>query len=69
MSKTSMPCIFPRISKRSRPVACSRSVGMVPGEAPGGRRSDSVRTSIGGGRGVSGGGLEGEGGSGEEGTW
>lgn len=42
MSKTSIPCIFPRISKRSRPVACSRSVGTVPGRAPGGRRSASV---------------------------
>lgn len=31
MSKISTPCIFPRISRRSRPVACSRSVGMVPG--------------------------------------
>lgn len=41
MSKTSTPCIFPRISKRSRPVACSRSVGVVPGAAPGGRRSAS----------------------------
>jgi hypothetical protein len=30
-SKISTPCIFPRISRRSRPVACSRSVGMVPG--------------------------------------
>lgn len=39
MSKISMPCIFPRISRRSRPVACSRSVGMLPGAAPGGRRS------------------------------
>lgn len=42
MSKMSMPCIFPRISRRSRPVACSRSVGTVPGAAPGGRRSASV---------------------------
>lgn len=41
ISNMSMPCIFPKISKRSRPVACSRSVGMVPGAAPGGRRSDS----------------------------
>lgn len=41
-SKTSTPCIFPRISRRSRPVACSRSVGMVPGAAPlSGRRSCS----------------------------
>ena len=42
MSKISMPCIFPRISKRSKPVACSRSVGTVPGSAPGGRRSSSL---------------------------
>jgi hypothetical protein len=41
MSKMSTPCIFPRISRRSRPVACSRSVGMVPGWAPSGRRSAS----------------------------
>ena len=41
MSKISTPCIFPRISRRSRPVACSRSVGMVPGLAPSGRRSAS----------------------------
>lgn len=40
-SKMSTPCIFPRISRRSRPVACSRSVGMVPGLAPSGRRSAS----------------------------
>lgn len=39
MSKMSIPCIFPRISRRSRPVACSRSVGTVPGSAPGGNRS------------------------------
>ncbi len=39
MSKMSMPCIFPRISSRSNPVACSRSVGTVPGSAPGGSRS------------------------------
>ena len=45
MSKTSIPCIFPSISNRSKPVACSRSVGMVPGSAPGGRRSSSVLTS------------------------
>jgi len=42
MSKISMPCIFPKISNRSNPVACSRSVGMVPGAAPGGRRSASL---------------------------
>lgn len=42
MSKISMPCIFPSISNRSRPVAWSRSVGTVPGAAPGGRRSASV---------------------------
>ena len=46
MSNMSMPCIFPKISKRSRPVACSRSVGIVPGAAPGGRRSDSAWISI-----------------------
>lgn len=46
MSKISMPCIFPSNSRRSRPVAWSRSVGMVPGLAPGGRRSSSVFTSI-----------------------
>lgn len=46
MSKTSTPCIFPRISRRSRPVACSRSVGMVPGLAPGGRRSCSLLMSV-----------------------
>lgn len=46
MSKISMPCIFPRISKRSRPVACSRSVGMVPGSAPGGSKSSSLLISI-----------------------
>lgn len=42
MSKISIPCIFPRISNLSKPVACSRSVGTVPGLAPGARRSDSV---------------------------
>lgn len=42
MSKMSMPCILPKISRRSRPVACSRSVGMVPGCAPGGTRSCSL---------------------------
>ena len=42
-SKMSTPCIFPRISRRSRPVACSMSVGMVPGAAPVlGRRSCSL---------------------------
>jgi hypothetical protein len=46
MSNISVPCIFPRISKRSRPVACSRSVGTVPGAAPGGRRSDSLWISV-----------------------
>lgn len=46
MSKMSMPCILPRISRRSRPVAWSRSVGMVPGGAPGGRRSSSVLISV-----------------------
>jgi hypothetical protein len=46
MSKISMPCIFPKISRRSRPVACSRSVGTVPGFAPGGRRSASVLISV-----------------------
>ena len=45
MSKTSMPCIFPRISRRSRPVDWLRSVGTVPGSAPGGRRSSIVLTS------------------------
>lgn len=46
MSKMSMPCIFPRISRRSRPVACSASVGMVPGFAPGAKRSASVLISV-----------------------
>lgn len=41
MSKISTPCIFPRISRRSRPVDCSRSVGMVPGLPPSGMRSCS----------------------------
>lgn len=45
MSKISTPCILPKISNRSRPVACSMSVGMVPGAAPGGRRSASDVTS------------------------
>lgn len=39
MSKMSTPCIFPRISRRSRPVDCSASVGTVPGFAPSGIRS------------------------------
>jgi hypothetical protein len=42
MSKMSTPCIFPRSSRRSRPVDCSRSVGTVPGCAPGAKRSASV---------------------------
>ena len=42
MSKTSTPCILPRISRRSRPVAWSRSVGMVPTAPPDGIRSSSV---------------------------
>lgn len=46
ISKISTPCIFPRISRRSRPVACSKSVGIVPGAAPGGRRSSSVLISV-----------------------
>lgn len=46
MSKMSTPSIFPRISRRSRPVACSRSVGTVPGSAPGPKRSSSPLTSI-----------------------
>jgi hypothetical protein len=46
ISKMSIPCIFPRISRRSRPVACSASVGTVPGCAPGGRRSASLLISI-----------------------
>ena len=45
MSKTSTPCILPRISKRSRPVDWSRSVGTSPGLVPGGRRSSIVLTS------------------------
>lgn len=47
MSKMSIPCIFPKISNRSRPVACSTSEGTVPGCAPGGSRSSSVFTSTG----------------------
>lgn len=46
ISKISTPCIFPKISNRSRPVDCSRSVGMVPGWAPGGRRSCSSLISV-----------------------
>lgn len=42
MSKMSTPSIFPRISNLSRPVACSKSVGTVPGWPPGGSRSASV---------------------------
>lgn len=34
MSKMSTPSIFPKISRRSRPVACSKSVAMVPDAAP-----------------------------------
>jgi len=45
ISKMSIPSIFPKSSNLSRPVACSMSVGTVPGAAPGGRRSDSVLTS------------------------
>lgn len=46
MSKISTPCILPRISRRSRPVAWSKSVGIVPTGAPGGRRSSSVLISV-----------------------
>ena len=46
ISKTSIPCILPRISNRSNPVACSRSVGMVPTFAPGPKRSAGVFTSV-----------------------
>ena len=46
MSKISMPCTFPKISNRSKPVACSRSVGMVPGAAPGPMRSASLLISV-----------------------
>ena len=42
----STPCIFPKISRRSKPVACSRSVGTVPGSAPGGSKSCSVLISM-----------------------
>lgn len=47
MSKMSTLSIFPRISRRSRPVDCSRSVGMVPGWAPGPTRSSMVLISVG----------------------
>jgi hypothetical protein len=46
MSKISIPCIFPRISRRSRPVDCSRSVGTVPGFAPGAKRSSGPLISV-----------------------
>jgi hypothetical protein len=46
ISKISIPCILPKISNRSRPVACSRSVGTVPGLAPGPNRSSGPLTSI-----------------------
>jgi len=46
ISNTSTPCIFPNISNRSNPVACSTSVGTVPGSAPVGRRSCSDLTSV-----------------------
>ena len=46
MSKMSTPSILPRISRRSRPVDCSRSVGTVPGAAPSGRRSASEWMSV-----------------------
>lgn len=46
MSKMSTPSIFPRISRRSIPVDCSRSVGMVPGWAPGPTRSSTVLISV-----------------------
>ena len=39
MSKMSTLSILPRISRRSRPVDCSISVGTVPGFAPGPTRS------------------------------
>jgi len=45
MSNMSMSSILPRSSKRSIPVACSKSVGTVPGAAPGPKRSSSVLTS------------------------
>lgn len=46
ISKMSTPSIFPRISRRSRPVDCSRSVGTEPGAAPGPTRSSSVLMSV-----------------------
>lgn len=46
-SKISIPCILPKSSNRSKPVDCSRSVGTVPGFAPGARRSDGVLASKG----------------------
>ena len=46
ISNTSTPSIFPRISRRSRPVDCSRSVGTVPSGAPGPSRSSSVFISV-----------------------
>lgn len=46
ISKISTPCIFPSISNRSKPVDCSRSVGTVPGSAPGGSRSSNDLISI-----------------------
>ena len=46
MSKMSTPCIFPRISRRSRPVDCSASVGTVPGLAPSGMRSSMDLISV-----------------------
>ncbi len=46
ISNTSIPCIFPKISNRSNPVACSKSEGIVPGSAPGGSRSSIDLSSI-----------------------
>jgi hypothetical protein len=46
ISKTSMPCIFPKISNRSNPVACSKSVGTVATAAPGPMRSVSSLISV-----------------------
>lgn len=48
MSKISMPSCLPRISSRSRPVACSRSVGTVPGWAPGPTSVSGPLTSVAG---------------------
>lgn len=45
MSKMSTPSTLPRISRRSRPVDCSRSVGTVPSAAPGPNRSSKDLTS------------------------